>query len=130
MSTDESKESSHPSRHPLIVLLVGTLLGSILIPLGAAFLAGQKATREARQNLVTRVLDYDTSTRQALLSLHTRLHVFDENMHSIAPSESMLRIEQNKLYEAAVNQYLAFDNGVWTTSKQIVNELRVRELVP
>jgi hypothetical protein len=106
------------------------LLGSILIPLGTAFLAGQKLTREARQNLVTRVLDYDTATRQALLSLHTRLSVFDENMRSIGLSKSMLRIEQDKLYAAAVNQYLAFDNGVWTTPQQIVNELRVRELVP
>jgi hypothetical protein len=122
--------ATHLLRHPLTVLLVGTLLSLILFPVGASVLSAQRTTREARQNLVTRILDYDTATRQDLLSLHTRLYVFDENMRAFAPTPEERRPLQAKVYEAALAQYLAFDNGAWTTPQQIINEILVRELVP
>jgi hypothetical protein len=123
MSTQESL------RHPLTILLIGTVLGSILIPWGADVLSKQRAKQEAKTQLLMRILEYDTVTRQGLLSIHTRLYTFHENMRSFAPSESELRTEQGKLFEAANNQYLEFDKGVWPTAQQIMNELRVHKLV-
>jgi hypothetical protein len=51
-------------------------------------------------------------------------------MQSFHPNTTVLLAEQGKLYESAVKQYLAFDNSLWTTPEQIVNELRLRRLAP
>lgn len=129
-----SSRTPNPSfeflRHPLLLLVVGTIIGSILIPYFSERATKKKVLQEARLRKAVDIVDTNTRTVSQLNSLSTRVAMFHENNVRLKPSPVELRTLRDKLIEDMDARYLEFEKIGWWWYRDLNDEAIILNIVP
>src|SRR6266536_1395231 len=99
--------------HPLVVVIVSAVIGSLLIPPISDAINRKKVVREARLRKAIEIVDNNTKTITQLNSMVTRLSSFHDNNIRRQPTPAKLKELQEKLVEDMDNRWSEFDKMGW-----------------
>src|SRR5437870_12105468 len=105
----ESKGVSGALKHPLFLLIIGSIIGSFLIPWISEKNDKSRVLREARLKKAVEIVDNNTRTLSQLNSLVTRLGIFHKDNMRLRPSSQTLSALQDKLAEDMDKGYAEFE---------------------
>src|SRR5262245_13403099 len=94
---DESKGIFSVLKHPLFLLVVGSVIGSFLIPWISQKNDKSRVLREARLKKAVDIVNNNTMTLSQLNSLVTRLGIFHKDNIRLKPTPAKLTELQDKL---------------------------------
>lgn len=117
-------------KHPLLLLIVGSVIGSILIPRISEKASRTKALQDARLSKAVEIVDNNTKTFSQLNALRTRLGMFHTDNVRLKPSPAKLKELQDKLSEDMNNRYLEFERTGWWWYRDLNDEAVILEIVP
>lgn len=117
-------------KHPLVLLIVGSIIGSILIPKISEKSSRTKALQDARLRKAVEIVDNNTRTVSQLNALRTRLGMFHTDNLRLKPPAARLKELQDKLREEMNNQYLEFERTGWWWYRDLNDEAVILEIVP
>ena len=117
-------------RHPLLLLVVGSIIGSILIPYFSQEASKKKVLQEARLRKAVDIVDTNTRTVSQLNSLSTRVAMFHEHNQRLKPTPAQLRVLQDKLVEDMDARYLEFEKLGWWWYRDLNDEAVILNIVP
>ena len=100
-------------RHPLTVLLTGTLLTYLLLPVISARLNRSRLLTEARLNRALEIISRSSEVEREINSLQTVLDTFHKDNLSGLSLQENRQSEQMRLRSEVQQRYLAFDNKAW-----------------
>src|SRR5437660_10988526 len=116
--------------HPLFLLAVGSVIGSLLIPRISEQTSKKKVLQEARLRKAVEIVDTNNKSISQLNSLLTRVKMFDDNNTKLKPSNSKLKELQEKLVEDVDNRWLDWEKTGWWWYRTLNDEAVILELVP
>ena len=117
-------------RHPLTLLIIGSLLGSFIIPYISSLSSKKQLLREARLKNALEILHNDSNIDSQLNVMRTRLGMFHQDNSRQKPSPTELKQRQDKLAEDINARYLEFDRTAWWWHKNLYQEAIILELTP
>jgi len=115
-------------RHPLTLLLVGTLTGSMLIPWVAGRANKQAVLTEARVKEAIDVMTTSNSVNATLNKMMTALDTFEEYSAPESQEDYRRRREDHRHKIDAL--YADFDSIAWWWPWNAYNQARVLRLIP
>jgi hypothetical protein len=115
-------------RHPLTLLIIGSLLGSFLIPYINSLSNRRQLLREARLKKVLEILHNNSGIKSQLNVMRTRLGMFHQDNLRQKPSPTELKQRQDKLAEDINERYLEFDKVAWWWHKDLYQEAIILEI--
>jgi hypothetical protein len=130
MSPQNGSTSFTFFRHPLLLLVVGSVIGSILIPYFSEAATKKKVLQEARLRKAVDIVDTNTRTVSQLNSLATRVAMFHERNQRLKPTPAQLRALQDKLIEDMDARYLEFEKLGWWWYRDLNDEAVILNIVP
>ena len=117
------------STHPLLLLLVGSIVGSILIPIVSERIGKKRVLQEARIKKAAEIVDNNIRTLSQINSLITRLNMFHDDNVRLKPSPEKLGVFQDKLAEDMNSRYLEFEKTGWWWYRNLNDEAVILEIV-
>lgn len=99
-------------QQPLVTLLLGTLLGSALIPWIQSRSNAKRIRREERTKLALAIIDQNRETNSQLGALQTAVELFAKD-HANPRSAVVLAKQRDAAREDHNLQYLSFDRQAW-----------------
>jgi hypothetical protein len=129
----EHKEHSHISRHPLVVLVVGAIITSILIPIVTHFVTQWNATYMARRTKAVEVLKEANLVNQRLNLIQTALENFEHDVlpYSVSPDNpEEFRSEQKELRKQIESLYADFNTSAWFVFRDLSAEASILRILP
>ena len=117
-------------RHPLFLLIVGSIIGSFLIPWISQRSDKSRVLREARLKKAVVIVGNNTRSLAQLNSLVTRLGIFHKDNIRLKPSPAKLSALQEKLAEDMDKQYAEFEKTGWWWYRSLNDEAVILEIVP
>jgi hypothetical protein len=129
----EHKKHPHISRHPLVVLLVGAIITSILIPIVTHFVTQSNATEMARRTKAVEVLKQANLVNQRLNLIQTALENFE---HDVLPYSLSLnnpdefKSEQKELRKQIESLYADFNTSAWFVFRDLSAEASILRILP
>jgi uncharacterized membrane-anchored protein YhcB (DUF1043 family) len=117
-------------KHPLLLLIVGSIIGSILIPRISEKASHAKALQDARLRKAVDIIDNNTRTISQLNALRTRLGMFHTDNVRLSPSPAKLDGMRDKLGAEMNDRYLEFEKTGWWWYRDLNDEAVVLEIVP
>ena len=117
-------------KHPLLLLIVGSIVGSILIPRISEQASHTKALQDARLRKAVEIIDNNTRTISQLNALRTRLGMFHSDNVRLKPASAKLKEWQDKLGADMNDRYLEFEKTGWWWYRDLNDEAVVLEIVP
>lgn len=117
-------------RHPLFLLIIGSVIGSLLIPYFGERATKKKVLQEARLRKAVDIIDTNTRTVSQLNSLATRVAMFHENNIRLQPSPAELKVSREKLIEDMDARYLEFEKIGWWWYRDLNDEAVILHIVP
>ena len=105
---EEPKGPLHILRHPLFLLVVGSVIGSFLIPWISQKTDRNRVLREARLKKAVEIVNHNTETISQLNAMVTRLGIFHKDNIRLKP----LRSDVNA-YANNITQTVAAFNDFW-----------------
>ena len=124
------KNSFEFLRHPLLLLVVGSIIGSFLIPYLTDRATKKKVLQEARLRKAVDIVDTNTRMVSQLNSISTRVSMFHENNLRLKPSPEELRTARDKLIEDIDERYLEFEKAGWWWYRDLIDEAVILKIVP
>lgn len=118
------------STHPLLLIFVGSVVGSILIPVVSERINRKKVLHEAGLRKAVEIIDNNTRTISQLNSLVTRLAIFDDDNIRLKPSPEKLKTNQDKLADDMNSRYLEFEKDGWWWYRHLNDEAVILKIVP
>jgi hypothetical protein len=110
------------SRHPLFLLLLGSLIGSVLIPWLNTRADRQRLLREARLKAASEIIRHNLDMNQKLNTLQTTLELFHKNNASSVIPVSERSHERAALRIRFDSAYLDFDQFAWWWYRDIYRD--------
>lgn len=132
MST-EHKKHPHISRHPLVVLLVGAIITSILIPILTHFVTQLNAAETARRTKAVEVLKQANLVNQRLNLIQTAIENFEHDVlpYSLSPYDpEEFRSEQKELRKQIESLYADFNTSAWFVFRDLSAEASILRILP
>lgn len=126
---EESKGILSTLRHPLFLLVVGSVIGSFLIPWISQMNDRNRILREARLKKSVEIVENNTRTISQLNQLLTRLGMFHVDNRRLNPSPKELKQRQDKVAEDANNLYLEFNKTAWWWYEDLRDEALILKTV-
>jgi hypothetical protein len=117
-------------KHPLLLLMVGSIVGSILIPHISERTSRTKALQDARLRKAVEIIDNNTRTISQLNALRTRLGMFHNDNVRSKPTPAKLKEWQDKLGADMNDRYLEFEKTGWWWYRDLNDEAVILEIVP
>ena len=117
-------------KHPLFLLIIGSIIGSFLIPWISERNDKSRVLREARLKKAVEIVDNNTRTLSQLNSLVTRLGIFHKDNIRLRPSSKTLSALQDKLAEDMDKGYAEFEKNGWWWYRSLNDEAVILEIVP
>jgi len=128
--SERGKISFEFLRHPLLLLAVGSIIGSFLIPYLTDRATKKKVLQEARLRKAVDIVDTNTRMVSQLNSISTRVSMFHENNLRLKPSPEELRTARDKLIEDIDERYLEFEKAGWWWYRDLIDEAVILKIVP
>lgn len=116
--------------HPLFLLMVGSIVGSFLVPRISEKINRQKVQHEARLKKAVEIVDNNTRTVTQLNSMVTRLSSFHDSNIRRQPSPEKLKQLQEKLVEDMDARWLEFDKTGWWWYQDLNDEAVILGIIP
>jgi hypothetical protein len=116
--------------HPLFLLVVGSVIGSFLIPRISEQTGKKRVLQDARLRKAVEIVDNNTRTSSELNSIVTRLATFHDENVRLKPSPAKLSDRQDKLAEEVSRRYEEFEKTGWWWYRDLIDEAVILELVP
>jgi hypothetical protein len=120
---DSRMSTFERTKHPLIVVAITTLLGSVLIPLVNSNIATTNRMRERRDNLAIDAIRYARETDRRLNLVLTEFGNYAKDQ----PRRD--KASRAALRERVINLYAEFDREGWWWYWPLLQELRLMKLV-
>lgn len=132
MATRKSSDNSRLDflKHPLLLLIVGSIIGSILIPKISEQASRTKALQEARLRKAVEIVDNNTVTISQLNAIRTRLAMFHGDNVRLKPPPVRLKELQDQLAQDMNNRYLEFEKTGWWWYRALNEQAVILEIVP
>ena len=127
---EESKERFRVLKHPLFLMVVGSVIGSFLIPWISQKTDRSRVLREARLKKKVEIISKNTETISQLNVLVTRLGTFHKDNIRLKPSPPRLAELQDKLREDMNKLYTDFEKTGWWWYRSLNDEAVILEIVP
>jgi hypothetical protein len=127
---DESKSLFSVLKHPLFLLVVGSVIGSFLIPWISQKNDRNRVLREARLKKQVEIVNNNTETISQLNSLVTRLGIFHKDNIRLKPSPAKLEDLQDKLADDMNRRYGEFEKAGWWWYRSLGEEAVILQIVP
>jgi hypothetical protein len=116
--------------HPLVLLVVGSVIGSFLIPRISEQIGKKKVLQDARLRTAVQIVDNNTKTVSQINSIVTKLATFHDQNRRLKPSPAKVSERQDKLAEEVGNRYDEFEKTGWWWYRDLIDEAVILELVP
>lgn len=126
---EEPKGVIQVLKHPLFLLVVGSVIGSFLIPWISQKSDKSRVLREARLKKQVEIVGNNTRTISQLHSLVTTLGIFHKDNISLRPSPEKLSALQDKLREDMNRGYAEFEKTGWWWHRSLNDEAEILEIV-
>ena len=117
-------------KHPFFLLVVGSIIGSFLIPRISEETGKKRALQQARLQKAVEIVETNNKSVSQLNSLLTRAKTFDENNPRMQPSADKLRELQEKLVEDMDNRWLEWEKTGWGWYRTLNDQAVILEIVP
>jgi Mg2+ and Co2+ transporter CorA len=117
-------------KHPLLLLIAGSIIGSILIPRISEKASHARALQDARLRKAVDIIDNNTRTISQLNALRTRLGMFHTDNVRLSPAPAKLDALRDKLSADMNDRYLEFEKNGWWWYRDLNDEAVVLEIVP
>lgn len=117
-------------RHPMFLLVIGSVIGSFLIPWITERASKKQVLQEARLRKAVEIVDNNQRTVSQLGALVTRLQMFHKDNVRLRPSPSKLVSLQEKLASDMNDRYLEFDKDGWWWYRNLTEEAAILEILP
>jgi|ERR1043166_973929 len=117
-------------RHPLFLLIVGSVIGSFLIPWISQKNDRNRVLREARLKKAVEIVDNNTQTLSQLNSMVTRLGIFHKDNIRLKPAPAKLSELQDKLADDMNRHYAEFERNGWWWYRSLNDQAEILEIVP
>lgn len=127
---EESKDRFRVLKHPLVLMVVGRVIGSFLIPWISQKTDRNRVLREARLKKSVEIVNNNTETISQLNVLVTRLGMFHKDNIRLRPSPAKLEVLQDKLAEDMNSRYADFEKTGWWWYRSLNDEAVILEIVP
>ena len=127
---EDSRGILNVLRHPLLLLVVGSVIGSFLIPWISHKTDRSRVLREARLKKKVEITNKNTETISKLHLLVTRLGIFHKDNIRLKPSPAKLAVLQDKLGEDMNDLYADFQKEGWWWYRSLNEEAVILEIVP
>ena len=114
-------------RHPLTLLLIGTLTGSVLIPWVAGRANKQAVLAEARVKEAIDIMTTSNSVNAMLNKMMTALETFEK--YSAPESQEEYRRRREEHRHTIDTLYADFDSTAWWWTWNAYNQARVLHLI-
>ena len=118
------------STHPLLLLFIGSVIGSFLIPIVSEKIGKKRVLQEARVKKAAEIVDNNIKTLSQINSLITRLNMFHDDNTRLKPSPAQLSEQQEKLRDDMNGRYLEFEKTGWWWYRNLNDEAVILEIVP
>jgi len=115
-------------RHPLTLLLVGTLTGSVLIPWVAGRANKQAVLTEARVKEAIDIMTTSNSVNAMLNKMMTALKTFED--YSTPESQEDYRRRREEHRQKIDALYADFESIAWWWPSNAYNQARILRLIP
>jgi hypothetical protein len=116
--------------HPLFLLVIGSIIGSLLIPWIGDKISRNKVVQDARLRKAIEIVDNNTKTVSQLNSMVTRLTSFHENNVRRSPAPDKLRELQEKLVEDMDSRWAEFEKTGWWWYQDLNDEAVILGMIP
>ena len=127
---EESKDRFRVLKHPLFLMVVGSIIGSFLIPWVSHKTDRNRALREARLKKSVEIVNHNTQTLSQLNALVTRLGIFHKDNIRLKPSPAKLDELQDELAKDMNSRYAEFEKTGWWWYRSLNDEAVILEIVP
>jgi hypothetical protein len=127
---DESRGILGVLKHPLFLLVVGSVIGSFLIPWISQKNDKSRVLREARLKKEVEIVANNVRTVSQLNSLVTRLGIFHKDNVRLKPSPAKLEALQDKLADDMNRDYAEFEKNGWWWYRSLSDEAMILQIVP
>lgn len=125
----ESKDPFGVLRHPLFLMLVGSVIGSFLIPWISQKTDRNRVLREARLKKKVEIVNKNIETISQLNVMVTRLGTFHKDNIRLKPSPARLPELQDKLRDDMNKLYADFEKVGWWWYGSLNDEAVILEIV-
>ncbi len=116
------------SQHPLLVLLIGSVLSSLLIPSISSRSSEAQLLQETRLKKALEVGVHNREFDSKLNALITLMKTFHNQNIRMKPNPAELRESQNAFRKEYTDRYLALDEMAWWWYGDIQREARLLRL--
>ncbi|HEY5838619.1 MAG TPA: hypothetical protein VIT19_06240 [Pyrinomonadaceae bacterium] len=127
---EESKDRFRVLKHPLFLMVVGSVIGSFLIPWVSHKTDRNRALREARLKKAVEIVNHNTETLSQLNALVTRLGIFHKDNIRLKPTPAKLDELQDQLTKDMNSRYAEFEKTGWWWYRSLNDEAVILEIVP
>lgn len=129
---EESKGIWQVLRHPLLLLIIGSTIGSFLFPWIHQNSERKRAWREVRLKRQLEIANNNTMTTRQLYSLVTHLNKFHSDNIRLNPTPAKLIELQNKLAKDMNASYAEFEKekSGWWWPISLSEEVVILQIVP
>jgi len=117
-------------RHPLFLLVIGSVIGSFLIPWIGEKINRKKTLQEARLRKAIEIVENNTKTVSQLNAMVTRLSSFHDNNVKMKPSPEKVRELQQKLIADLDDRWSEFDKTAWWWPEDLNTEATILGTTP
>ena len=121
--TKSDSRSLELTKHPLVVLLAATILGSLVVPFINSRIANQTRQSELKLNRAVEAFRSSATTERQLNELQTEFMLFAKN--DLWENTQAVREERSRLSALYVN----FNRDAWWWYWQLLQEVRLLHLV-
>jgi len=127
---EEKQEKKGISHHPIVVLIVGAILTSILVPIVSYYINDSRQKEMARRAKAVEVFKLATQTERRLNLIRTALENFEKDVVRNSYTFDEYKLEQKGLKEQLRALYAEFDATAWTSYYDISAEASALKILP
>lgn len=119
-------EKPHISHHPLVVLIVGATITSLLVPI----VTHQISSKLARRTKAVEILKQANRTNRQLGMIETAIENFDHDVLTYPYSPEEFKTEQKELRKQIHTLYADFDTSAWSAFDDLSAESSILRIIP
>lgn len=127
---EDSKGPVQVLKHPLFLLIVGSIIGSLLVPWINRQSDKSRVLREARLKKAIQIVDNNTRMQSQINSLMTRLGIFHKDNIRLKPSPAKLGTLKDQLAENMIARYAQFEETAWWWYGGLKDEAVILQILP
>ena len=116
-------------RHPLTLSLIGTLLGSLLIPWIVGRSSKQAALADTRVKEAIQVMATSNGVDATINKIKTAFESFEKDALSVEQQDEFLRRRED-LRKRVYDLYSDFDSTGWWWARNIYDQAHILHLIP